>query len=246
MEAVAARNPLHRHTVWLFGLFALAMLAAFWPSYYSRLDRQPSYHFHAHGAVLTAWVGLLVSQAWLMRTGRRGLHKALGKASYVLVPLVVAATIHFAHFRVQVVPVLDALSLYFLTLVLNALVAFVVLYGLAMLARREPARHARFMVCTIFPFFTPVSDRLIGRLAPSLVPLVPRIEGSPILPFAGFVLADVLLVALAVWDWRANRRRDVFPLALGILVLYHVSVFTLYRQPVWRAFGEWFLRQPLS
>jgi hypothetical protein len=43
-QVIARANPLHRHSVWLFGLFALAMLVAFWPSYYSRLDVQPSLH----------------------------------------------------------------------------------------------------------------------------------------------------------------------------------------------------------
>ena len=62
----------------------------------------------------------------------------------------------------------------------------------------------------------------------------------------GFLLADVLLLALAIWDWRANRRKDVFPIALGMMVLYHVSVLTLYRVPLWKAFGEWFVKLPLS
>jgi hypothetical protein len=245
-RAIAKRNALHQNSVWLFGTFALAMVVAFWPSYFSRLSEQPSYHFHAHGAVMTAWVALLVSQAWLMRTGRRATHKRIGKLSYVLVPLVVVATVNFAHFRVQVVPTLDAVGLYFLTLVLNALVAFGVLYGLAMYYRRQPQRHARYMIGTLFPLFTPVTDRLIGRYIPSLVPMVPAIDGSPIIPVAGFLLADIMLVALSLWDWRANRRADVFPIVLGVVVLYHVSVMTFYRLPFWMAFGDWFVGLPLS
>jgi hypothetical protein len=245
-RAVARRNVLHEQSLWLFALFALGMLVAFWPSYFSRLGRQPSYHVHAHGLAMTAWVGLLVSQAWLMRTGKRAAHRSLGKLSYVIAPLVVIATVHFAHFRVQVVPVLDPVSLYFLTLVLNALVAFAILYGLAIHYRRQPARHARYMIGTLFPLFTPVTDRLIGRYLPSLVPMVPRIDGAPIVPVAGFVLADVLLIALSIWDWRANRRADVFPVVLGIVVLYHVSVMSFYRLPFWVAFGNWFVGLPIS
>jgi len=98
----------------------------------------------------------------------------------------------------------------------------------------------------VFPLFTPVTDRLIGAHWPSLVSVVPRIDGSPVVAFAGFVLADALLVALAAWDWRANRRLDVFPVALGVLLLYHVSALTLYRVPAWHAFCAWFLGLPLS
>jgi hypothetical protein len=244
---VGRSNPLYRHSVWLFGGFAAAMLVAFWPSYYSRLGGQPSYYFHAHGLALTAWVALLVSQAWLIRTGNRTLHRSIGKLSYAGAALVVVATIQFAHFRAQVVPLpLDPSTLYFLTLVLMALVAFAVLYGLAMRFRRNPARHARYMIASLFPFLTPVTDRLIGRFMPSLIELVPTIGGAPVVGVIGFILADAMLAGLAIWDWRVNQRTDVFPLALAVLVLYHVSVMTFHRLPAWIAFGNWFVALPLS
>lgn len=246
---VATPNPnrlLNQRSIWLFGVFALAMLIAFWPSYFSRLGAQPTYHPHAHGLAMTAWCVLLVSQAWLMRTGRRELHRGIGATSYVIVPLMVVTTINFVHFRLSGAAVLDPVAWYFLALVVNALVAFLVLYGLAIYHRRQPAQHARFMVCTVFPLFTPVTDRLIGRYVPELVPLVPQIGGAPVLPVAGFLIADVLLAALAAWDWRTNRRTDVFPAALGVLLLYHVSVLTFHRFPVWQSFAAWFVSLPLS
>jgi hypothetical protein len=93
---------------------------------------------------------------------------------------------------------------------------------------------------------TPVTDRLIGAHLPSLVSVVPRIEGTPILPTIGFAATDLLLIALAWWDWRANRRLDVFPVALGVLLLYHAGTLTLHRVPLWNAFCAWFLSLPLS
>ena len=136
--------------------------------------------------------------------------------------------------------------LYFLALTLNSLIAFALLYGLAIYHRREPLVHARYMVATVFPLFTPVTDRLIGAHAPAIVELVPRIAGAPVLPVAGFVLAHAMLVGLAVWDWAANRRLDVFPVALAIVAAYHVSVLTFHEVPFWQDFGLWFLRLPLS
>jgi hypothetical protein len=38
----------------------------------------------------------------------------------------------------------------------------------------------------------------------------------------------------------------VFPVALGILVAYHVGTLTLHRVPLWNAFCAWFLALPLS
>ena len=72
------------------------------------------------------------------------------------------------------------------------------------------------MIATLFPLFTPVTDRLIGRFAPSVFGMVPTLDGSPLVQCAGFLLADVILAGLAVWDWRRNQRR-VFPVALAIV-----------------------------
>jgi hypothetical protein len=238
--------PLYRRSLEFFAVFAFGMLVAFWPTYFSRLGNQETYHPHAHGIAMTLWVGFLVTQSALIQTRHRELHKMLGRFSYVLVPAIVVATVNFVHFRVRDAQVLPPIALHFLALVLIALLVFVTLWALALYYRRRPATHARYMIATIFPLLTPVTDRLIGRYVPSMIPLVPRIEGSPILPVAGFLLAEVLLAGLAIWDWRVNRRKDVFPIALVMFVLYHLAVMNFHRAPFWKAFGLWFASLPLS
>ena len=241
---------LYRTSARFFALFLVCLVVAFWPSYFARLFEQPSWRFHLHGVALTLWAVMLVAQAQLIRTGRRALHRRVGKASFVLAPAVVAITTSFVHYRVAgAVPNLERVPsfvAYFLALTLNSLVAFAVFYGLAIYYRRDATRHARWMIATAFPLFTPITDRLIGAHGPALAALAPRIDGSPILPVFGFALADTLLLGLVVWDWRANRRVDVFATALLVLALYHASVLTLYRVPAWRAFCGGFLGLPLS
>jgi hypothetical protein len=241
---------LYRSSATFFALFLLFAVAAFWPSYFSRLFEQPDGRFHVHGAVMTLWSVLLVVQGVLIRGQHRTLHKALGKASYAVAPALVLTTASFVHYRIGPVPpgltALPSGVLYFLALTLNSLVAFALLYGLAIYHRREPAVHGRFMLCTVFPLFTPITDRLIGAYLPGIVALVPRIEGAPVVPIAGFLLADAMLLGLAIWDWAANRRLNVFPAALAIITAYHVSVLTFHALPAWEQFGLWFLRLPLS
>jgi hypothetical protein len=129
---------------------------------------------------------------------------------------------------------------------LLSLVSFAVFYGLADRAapRRADTRALDALHCL------PAGHARHGsphrRALPPLVGMVPRIDGSPILPTVGFVFADLVLVALSWWDWRANRRRDVFPVALGVLLVYHVGTLTLHRVPLWNAFCVWFLGLPLS
>jgi uncharacterized membrane protein len=238
---------LHQQAVWWFAAFFLFALWAFWPSYFSHPLTQPEIRLHTHGIAMTLWCVMLISQAYLIRKGLKQTHRLVGKASYALVPFIAIATANLVHFRMKgQAGNFSNLSLYFIALMLNAVVAFVALYGLAMYHRRRPPLHARFMVCTAFPLFTPVTDRLIFNHFPSLVKLAPVLDGSPMVQVLGFLLTDALLLALTLWDWRANRRKDVFPIALGVLVLYHISVLAFYRMDWWRAFSEWFVGLPLS
>jgi hypothetical protein len=247
-------SPLYRLSARFLLVFLVCMVLAFWPTYFSRLFEQPNLRFHAHGIALTLWCVLLVVQPQLLRTGRRGVHRVLGKASYVLAPALVAITLSFIHYRVGggIAPgaPLALSDLYFLALTLNALAAFAVLYGLAIYYRRDAQVHGRYMLCTVFPLFTPVTDRLIAARAPQLLAYVPHVGGSPLVQVAGFLLADLILIALSLWDWRAaphtKRRTHVFPVALAVLLVYHASVLTLPFAPPWGAFCAWFLGLPLS
>ena len=223
----------------------MAMVVAFWPSYFSRLADQPSVHSHAHGLAMTAWLALLIAQASLMRAGNRALHRRLGLLSYLLVPVIVVVTLRFVHYTVREVPELGDYGLFFLALVVWTLVTFVTLFALAMLYRKQPAVHARFMVSTLFPLFPPVTDRLIARFMPSIIDWMPRIGGAEILQVAGFVIADTILVGLALWDWQKNSRR-VFVVALAIVVAGQAVIMNAHRVGLWQAFGPWFVRLPLS
>src|SRR5262249_35847525 len=146
--------------------------------YFSRLSNQLEFRFHTHGLALSLWCAMLIAQAYLIRTGRKTLHRMIGKASYGAAILVVITTLNLLHFRLRGQP-LSPYTLYFSTLVLNALLVFVALFGLAIYYRRNTALHARFMICTIFPLFTPVTDRLIFFDFPSLIGAVPIIAGNP-------------------------------------------------------------------
>jgi len=247
----ASRRPvssafLFRNSIWLFALFAAAMVAAFWPSYFSRLAAQGTSHAHQHGIAMLLWCALLVTQAALIRAGRRAAHRRAGLLSYALVPLIVVTTTRFIHFRLNEAAAIAPNLLYFLALVIDTLVAFLVLYGLAIYYRRRPAVHARYMVCTIVPFLPPITDRLIGFYQPALMALFPTIGPDPLLPLFGFALGDAMVAALAFWDWRANRRANVFPVALAILLGYQWLVVNSHRFAWWASVAEWFRALPLT
>lgn len=224
-----------------FALFFAFALWGFWPSYYSDLAGEYSLSTHAHGIAMTLWCLMLIAQAYLIKINQRKVHKYVGWFSYLLVPFIV-----FTTFNLTYVSLSDGNSesgrLYSsLALMVNANLLFAIIYGLAIYHKKDSLTHARYMFCTIFPMFTPITDRIIYNYFRPLVEFAPTIEGSPVVPFFGFVLANLIIGGLAIWDWKSNKRKDVFLPVLGMLVMYHITVFTFHLIPAWRSFGKWFL-----
>ncbi len=226
-----------------FAGFFVFVLIAFWLTYFTRIADQENYRLHTHGIALLLWCLMLIAQPYLIRTRKNELHKRIGKFSYVLVPLMVFTTVDLLHYRLHGLPSLGTMDFFFVALVLNALIAFVIFYGLAIFHRKNSGLHARYMICTIFPMFTPVTDRIIHIYIKSFVPYLPTIEGNPIAPVVGFLLADLILIGLSIWDWRSHKRWNVFPFALIILMIYHYSVLNFYKFCFWQSFSTWFASQ---
>ncbi len=221
--------------------FFLFVIAGFWATYFTRLLNQENYRMHTHGITLILWCLMLIVQPYLIRTKRTKLHRLIGRFSYILVPLLVIATIDLLLYRLKPLPQLGTIDYFFVALVVNGLVAFVLLYGLAIYNRKKATVHARYMICTSLSIVTPFTDRLINIYFPSIHPYLPTIEGNPMAPAVGFLLADIILLGFCIWDWRSHRRINVFPVALLILLLYHISVFTFYQFDFWRSFCDWFV-----
>ena len=234
------KTLLQQSYFYFIGFFVL-VVAAFWMTYITRIFEQPNYRMHLHGATLTIWCVMLISQAYLIRTKNNGLHRRIGKLSYVVVPLILFTTLDLLHYQTGKTEKFGTMDYHAVALVVNALVAFVIFYGLAIYYRKRSGLHARYMVSTVFPFITPATDRIIHIYFPSTLPYFYTLDGNPMVMIAGFLMADLILVGLIIWDWRSHRRLDVFPFVLAVLLLYHYSVLNFHKFEFWRSFSEWFL-----
>ncbi len=240
-------RALHRNTVFVVAGVFLFLFLGFWPTYFSHPLTQPSWRTHFHAFALLAWCGLMVTQAYLIRTNRRSVHRQVGKLSYVIAPLVVIATLSALHYRLQ----LEGLSeiwVYSLAFVINLLIQFSVVYALAIYNRHNPVVHARFMICTVFPILPPIYDRVISVyvLPPEQAQFLPQVAEVPMYMLFSYVVTDVALVMLAIWDWKSRRRLNIFPSILIGFVALQALPFVIYRSTAWKSFSEWFVSLPLS
>lgn len=225
---------LYRHALAAFVLLLLVSIVGFWKSYFSQLGA-PSLHIthHAHGLVMLAWVVLLISQAWLIRARRHSVHRAVGRVSFVLAPLVVITAVWVnLRFMGQFdlagpIPPVE-LGFHWFGWFLPA--AFAIGYGLAIVHRRDATRHARYMASTALVFLIPGLGRATGNYLPPLIGWAP----SPLqLTFVPLGIAAFLWLR----DRRAGQPTGPFGLVTALWAVNLAGWAALPQIALWHDFS---------
>ncbi len=139
---------------------------------------------HAHAAVMGTWLSLMLAQSLLVARGHVALHRRLGMASFVMVPLIVAtmcmivvgSLISIASAPPGAMPpaVLATTKQFVTNLTLvqtQAVVLFPLFIGWALAVRKtDPAMHKRLMLFgTAIPLLAGI-DRITNRYGWTTVP----------------------------------------------------------------------------
>lgn len=217
---------------YLLPLFLIAILG-FWPSYFGKLIQADfSFYFHFHAIVMMLWVVTLIAQPLLIRSGKRELHRLIGKLSFIHIPLIfLAAILLVAH---TTNPEDEGLGIQ-VFIPFKDLLIIGTAWTLAMVYRKIPAIHARCMIATGFAFLEPALVRFIGWAIPIGNPYIWTV-----------VIMDGILLFLIFRERNARQGRWVFPLILGMYVLIQAFIFSGGNFGPWNVFAEWFVGLELT
>ncbi len=183
------------------------------------------------------WIGLLITQAFLIKYKKNSLHRFIGKFSYGLVPVLVISLVLLAHSQITIHDFGITYSrLYILFLQLSLLLIFIVAYVLAIIYRKKPYLHARFMICTSLTLIDPAVARIPLNIPP--------------LPFdyqvLTFALTDIIFLILIFMERNQKRGRKVFPVMLALFVVFQAINLTSTDHAIWDIFSMWFASLPLT
>ncbi len=145
----------YRHLGYILLVLPLLLIAGFWIPYFSQIPQfAPSITtaVHAHALLLFAWVGLLVMQPLAVRHRAISIHRILGKASYVLLPLILLFAIAMLRkeYQEHLAAGMNsgaARSAEYLSSVQLALFAAFYALAVARIHQRDVAEHMRYMIC---------------------------------------------------------------------------------------------------
>jgi hypothetical protein len=213
------------------GLLLLSFIA-FWPTYYAVFFSSEFYiHFHAAFAVL--WFAMLIAQPYLIKSRRLDMHRFIGKASYLVAPLVVISIVLLANSRIKAVPEsFYPIQTYILYLQISLAFMFALTYGFAVYYRQTKPIHARLMVATAFTFIDPIFARILNIVAPYITWNNQMIT---------FMMVNLILITLSILDRKNRKAKWVYPSLLGLYLIVEIPIFfDLTSLTWWQAFAEWF------
>lgn len=218
----------------------LLSVVAFWKPYFSHPISITERYVHAHVLFVALWMAALIAQPLLIRARRLALHRAIGRASFALAPLVGASALLLAHSRFRRMDDATlARSLFTLYLPLMSTTAFLVSYGLALAFRRYWAAHAAFMLGTAFALVEPIAVRLIFFYTAAG-------EMHRIYDVIGIALVGSVLTILIVLSRGVARARMALVTLLVLFGTLSAGWFTLARTDAWGTFARWFVDLPLT
>lgn len=194
----------YRYGWWFVLALICAAVFAFWRSYFGVIADAPA-GFHLHGITASLWMLLLLAQAWTPHRGQMALHRAMGRATFVAIPVFAAGSLGVIHSMASAMLAGDRFyALWGAPLGAIDLLAFAALLYAAAMAlhyRRTVRLHAGYMLSTALPLVSPVLGRVINRTVPGLVIRGPQ---DFALFGGGVQLANLFAAIVALWLWRRD------------------------------------------
>ncbi|MCR9065306.1 MAG: hypothetical protein NXI00_15135 [Cytophagales bacterium] len=185
---------------------------AFFKSYFGQFPNftdNITPYIHLHAFIASVWILMLIIQPILILKKKNALHRQIGKASYVVFPLLILS------FVPQILRILASDYSKFVFFPLSDSIALLLFYVLAIKHRRQMAKHMRYMIGTAIVFLGPT----IGRIGPTFLGLSEKLTQN-----IQYSIIYLLLALLIFRDRRNNKNFRPYINILGVWIL-HMLIF---------------------
>ncbi len=186
---------------------------AFYKSYFQHFPRfaeRIRFFDHIHATLAICWVLMLIVQPILISQRKNQWHRVIGKASYIIFPLFFLS---FIPREIMVLRSEEPVNVFF---PLADSLVLLTLYVLAILNKRNVAKHMRYMIASALVLLGPT----IGRIGPIWLNL-----SSELTQYIQYGITLAILLALSIYDGRIQKAKPY--LVAGCLFIAHALAFTI-------------------
>jgi hypothetical protein len=226
----------HNLGYWLM-LFIVLAAAGFYTTYFSVLFQPMRNMIHIHFVLMALWLLMLIAQPFLIKYKKLNWHRLLGKLSYVLVPLILVSAFllireeYYRNVNTLTADVAKGLKQLSEAEILKKassapigifyFVWFAVFYVLAIIHRRQSAKHARYMLATALTLTGPTVDRILG------IHFHIETIGGISSFIISFLLIDAVLGRLLYLDYKNKKETKTLITCLLIYVIGQVLYYVV-------------------
>lgn len=219
-------------------LCVIAVIAiGFWPTYFA-VASTSAWQFHAHAMAASLWVLLVMLQSWTaQRKTQLPLHRAVGKASLILFPFLIAGLAAIVDRQSRDLLANDPFNLVYgpgvMIGTMVAMAAYVTVYFRALKFRRKVWVHAGYMLSTPLILFESPFGRAAAFVVPAFQVKSPA-DLSPVMASIQWSMALELAIIAIIW-LRVRDRANPFLVTAGFIVVEMLTMgfapyFPLFRQ----------------
>ncbi len=231
--------------VWMATVFVLVAFGGFVPTYWAPVV---THRFHAppvvhiHGILMFTWTCFYFVQTALVATRRTLDHRAWGLAGIALFSTIACMILvgEMAVLKRDEARGMGEAAQHFAAVTLCAWPLMVGMFTLAIVNIRRPEVHKRLMTLLMIGMMTPA----IARVFLTLLAPPGAAAGGPPPPFVSIppaLVADLLLVAAMVRDWRIfGRPHRVYVIGGLVLLAQQLLTVAFAATPTWMAIVQAF------
>ncbi len=224
----------YRHANYFVAFVLLTIVVGFWGSYFAPIAEVPI-AFHVHAATATLWVVLLMFQHGSIHARRKGLHKFGGVFSLLLFPFLIVGFVMIVNVSAERFVASDSATARFLTpsfglSMVFAILAYLVLYYLALRNRTSVRLHAGYMLATALVLFESPFSRIMLDHLPFLVFTN---SDFPQRILDAIVISMAMAIAFAIVMYLRERRWGVPFLVAAVLMLLQAAAMYIGTNSEW-------------
>lgn len=184
---------------------------------------------HLHAIAYTGWLVLLAVQVWLVRTGRRVLHRRLGWTALLFFPAMLILGPATAYYGVANNPYIPDKWISWLSVNYTNAFGSIALLTAGFLVRHNPAAHKRLMVMGTIAVTEPGFSRIWMDFLEARV-------GDGYLGFyvSTYIGTALLVIAVGVYDFATRRRLHPAFIAAALWIFANEALADwLFHQHFW-------------
>jgi len=197
-------------------LFLPLVFIAFYKSYFEHFPKFSSriqVFDHVHAIIASTWMLLLIVQPILISKRKYELHRKIGRLSYFLFPLLILS---FIPREIKMIESAEPENLFFP--VADTLV-LIPLYLLAILNKRNAAKHMRYMIAAALVFFGPT----VGRIGPQWLGWSALATQN-----VQYSLIYAILIGLILYDFRNLKKGQPFFVAIVFFLMHQMAFYFIF------------------